>query len=195
MKRNYLVRTYWERLYFEEYSSGMDDLILSYFKKRLIHEDERKVLSYSKTFKTIEQYLYTLEVYRETAVNCVCIPNIEKRGMKNHLDHIISIHQGFNLGIDYKIIGAKDNLQIISNTNNARKSNHPTAKGDFLLWKHKPEFNPPLKQHKFEKEGVSKSYTLSFRGTDKTMIKSEDDGFISIINLNTAEKIKDIKYR
>ena len=42
---------------------------------------------------------------------------------------------------------------------------------------------------------ISKSYTLSFRGTDRTMIKSEDDGFISIINLNTAEKIKDIKYR
>ena len=70
-----------------------------------------------------------------------------------------------------------------------------TAKGDYLLWKYKPEFNPPIKQHKFEKEGRSVYYVYSSRGVGKEMIKTEDDKFISIINLNTAEKIKDIKYR
>mgnify|MGYP003586299918 FL=1 len=195
MKRNYLVKTYWERLYFEEYSNDMDSLILEYFQFKLFNGNQSETLSYSKQYKSLERFLYSLNVYRETNKNVSEVKNIDTRGHRNHLDHIIPISKGFNMGIDYKIIGGKDNLQVISSSDNIRKSNHPTAKGDYLLWKHKPEFNPPIKQHKFEKEGRSVYYVYSFNGFTKRMTKPEDDGFISIINLNTAEKIKDIKYR
>lgn len=195
MKRNYMVKTYWERLYFEEYNESLDSLLLQYFQFKINNGKQSDTLTYGKQYKSIEYFLYALEVYKETNKNAPNVLGIENRGINLQLDHIIPISYGFNNSIDPSIIGGIENLQMISNRDNARKSNNPTAKGDYLLWKHKPEFNPPIKQHKFEKEGRSVYYVYSFNGFTKRMIKSEDDGFISIINLNTAEKIKDIKYR
>ena len=195
MKRNYLVRTYWERLYFEEYSQELDDLLLQYFQFKVYNGRQSDTLTYGKQYKSIEYFLYALEVYKETNKNVPNVLGIENRGINLHLDHIIPISYGFKNSINPSIIGGIDNLQIISNRDNARKSNNPTAKGDYLLWKYKPEIKIVQKEHLFEREGISKYYTLSFKAIGKEMIKIEDDGFISIINLNTAEKIKDIKYR
>ena len=195
MKRNYLVKTYWERLYFEEYSQELDDLLLQYFQFKIYNGLQSNTLTYGKQYKSIEYFLYALEVYKETNKNAPNVLGIENRGANLHLDHIIPISYGFNNGINPSIIGGIENLQIISNRDNAKKSNNPTAKGDYLLWKYKPEFNPVIKQHLFEKEGYSVYYFYKSRGVGKEMIKIEDDKFFSIYNLNTAEKIKDIKYR
>jgi hypothetical protein len=53
------------------------------------------------------------------------LPNIEKRGhvSKNgwHLDHKISIFEGYNAGIDFRVIGHIDNLQMIPALDNIKK--------------------------------------------------------------------------
>ena len=54
------------------------------------------------------------------------LPNIEKRGKSGiegayQLDHIISIKEGFDKGIEPEIIGSIDNLQMISWRENRNK--------------------------------------------------------------------------
>ena len=44
------------------------------------------------------------------------------RGMHSyHLDHIISIADGFEQGLPYKVIAAKENLQMLSAFDNLSK--------------------------------------------------------------------------
>ena len=91
MKRNYLVRTYWERLYFEEYSQELDDLLLQYFQFKIYNGRQSNTLTYGKQYKSIEYFLYALEVYKETNKNAPNVLGIENRGINLHLDHIIPI--------------------------------------------------------------------------------------------------------
>lgn len=195
MKRNYLVKTNFERFYFEEYNQQVEELILEYFKFKSIHKTIGSFTYNNKHVNSIEQFIYLMNLKYETEKNSVGITGIEKRGFNFHLDHIIPISYGFNNGIDYKLIGSTENLQILPRLENQLKKHYITDKALSILDKYKPERKPYNKLHSFEREGDSKFYKSIIKIFGKEFIKIEDDKFISVYNLNNATKIKDIKYR
>jgi len=46
----------------------------------------------------------------------------QKRNRQNHIDHILSIVEGFNNNLDPKIVGSVYNLRIIKGVANRKKS-------------------------------------------------------------------------
>jgi len=61
-------------------------------------------------------------VWEYTEQNAPNVPNIELRGKDYHLDHIMPIAYGFKNDIDPAIIGALDNLQILTHRDNFLKA-------------------------------------------------------------------------
>lgn len=60
----------------------------------------------------------------------------EKRDRQNHLDHIVSILDGFNNKIPPKIMGSIHNIRIISGTSNRKKSYKSDQTTDELIRKY-----------------------------------------------------------
>lgn len=61
--------------------------------------------------------------------------NLELGRGKHHLDHIYSIHEGFKNNVDIKIISSKENLQIITETENTSKQSRCDISLDELIQK------------------------------------------------------------
>lgn len=70
----------------------------------------------------MEKNEYYKRVWEITEINCKNIPDIDKRGKDFHLDHIIPISFGFHYFISEDIIGAENNLRIISRKENFLKN-------------------------------------------------------------------------
>ena len=85
-------------------------------------------ISRTRPYETIQKYIeYCEAVWQETnrvlITNKKYIKNYELRGKKHgyELDHRYSIHEGFEYGIDPKIIGHCKNLEIITQFENGSK--------------------------------------------------------------------------
>ena len=78
--------------------------------------------------KDLNKYVYFYKVWKITEQNAHLIKDIGKRGADYHLDHIIPINSAYLYGIDYKLIGSINNLQIISREENFKKGSLFTDK-------------------------------------------------------------------
>lgn len=195
MKRNYMIKNNWEQLYFEDYNDYIEVLSIDYFKYK--HDYSREIINHntSNRCKDLESYLYTLKVITESNINCIGLKDINKRGKDYHLDHIIPISYGFQKGIDHKLISSKVNLQILTSTENILKGLKITEEAINLLNLYKPIINPIKSKTIFERSGNKLTYKKYHKGFNIPPIKIQDDKFLSVYNLNTAELIKEIKYR
>lgn len=195
MKRNYLIRTSLERLYFEEFNNEVEQLVIDYFRLKHNHRGKVNYGSNINRFRSFDKFLYNLQVAIHSNINSIEVDNIDKRGSQFHLDHIIPISYGFNNGIDYKLISHKDNLQILTAKDNMSKGFKMTDKAKDLLSRFNIKSNPTEGRYLFEPTDIKTNYRPYIIVFGKPRIHIEDDKFISIYNLNTAELIKEIKYR
>lgn len=117
------------------FTKGTGRLRKTFFK--VLEEEEHLIEEFAKTYMTLDkrerthidnmQKRHTLTkchyycmVWSETMKNISAEDN-NRRSVQNHLDHIYAIHKGYINNIDYKIIGGKDNIQIISMRENFKK--------------------------------------------------------------------------
>lgn len=105
-----------------------DNISLTWEQKRANKEGFTGYIPYIRWVEnsTIDPELqrkkdYYKLVWEFTEANAPNVPSIDLRGQDYHIDHIIPISYGFKTGIDPAIIGALDNLQMLSKRDNFLK--------------------------------------------------------------------------
>lgn len=69
MKRNYLFKSYFQKIYTDIYSEELEELIKEYFNLFVKHDKISSILTCYPSYKTIEKYLYYFKVGEETNKN------------------------------------------------------------------------------------------------------------------------------
>lgn len=79
--------------------------------------------------KMKRQYRYKVDSHTEKQ-DIKSLENIEKRSFKDwHIDHIVSVRDGYRFNIPFEMIGDISNLRVISSSENYKKGN----KSDVVL--------------------------------------------------------------
>jgi len=191
MKRNYLYKSYFKRLYTEVCTPELEQLVLEYFKIAVTSKNPNNVCYWSPSYRTIEKYLYYYKVSEETEKNKHLIEGIEFRNKDLHIDHIVPKSYGYENNINPKVIGSIYNLQMLSSRENAIKSKHLTKQSFEIIKKYNITSKRKNKlEHYVEKENVKERLHIS--SFYKPTIYLKDSDFISVHNLNTGERIKEI---
>ena len=80
---------------------------------------------------TPENIMRYIQIWDETERNATDMVRSEK----THLDHIVPVSFGINRKVCPKLIGSKENIQLISRSDNLKKSNIITPEAVLLLEK------------------------------------------------------------
>lgn len=83
----------------------------------LTDEEIKKIENYYRQVRSLTAKTYRIYKY------FINPNNLEIGRKKNHLDHKFSIYEGFKHNVDIKIISSKENLQILSESENCSKQN------------------------------------------------------------------------
>ena len=125
----------WEEFYGEEKAKELKEAesqrMLGFVVTKEMKQKRRNTFEERGTWTKLEDmdlhFLYCREVYHYTNLSIKKRFTEEELGTRgrwnNHVDHIFSIQEGFNLGILPCIIGCKGNLRLLNYVDNVRKYN------------------------------------------------------------------------
>lgn len=162
---NIKIQSPYYDLYIKEYDEDLNKLIRDYTKTFLNNNQRVKNAIRNKDF---HETVYWHDVIDATEKNAHKVEGIEARSIDYVLDHIIPISHAFKYGIDPEIIGSAENLQILTNLDNLRKSNKITDQVKDKLQHFNLSNLQEIKYHRYDING--REYT-KVRGIYRDRIK------------------------
>lgn len=100
---------------------------------KVIFEPVQPIIKPPPGFRQLRRK-YKALCWRLTERNASLLPDIGLRSFRgHHIDHVVSIYQGFRLSINPHLIASPDNLRVIPMKDNLDKGNRLTFEGIELL--------------------------------------------------------------